>query len=199
MLSPSDMWKVLTLIRHIDGREFARPDAILWAGVVNEALPGATVRQVVDAVVAWQQRPHEFSRIQPYDLIELVRSHSPARGLSERRIGELLESRDLSGDELWAARRELIRAVSSGIPVEEAVERAVESTRGRELPSAPSRPAPTHEHHFAGRLSGSLESVLGASNAGGAGDLSGSTGKPFRTPKEHVSDGNDVKGRNVGS
>ena len=60
--------------------------------------------------------------------------------------------------------------------------------------AAPSRPAPTHEHHFAGRLSGSLESVLGASNAGGAGDLSGSTGKPVRTTKESVTEVNAVKG-----
>lgn len=151
MLSKTDAWKLMTAIKHLDGRSADIDDAVLFAGVVNSSVD-TDYGHAMSAVAEWYGRRHDFGRIQPGDVVEIVKSRRPSSRLSEAEIGRLLEPLDLSADELWAARRELIRGVNSGLPRDRALAGALDAAHGRQLPSKPSRPEPTHVRHFAGRL-----------------------------------------------
>jgi hypothetical protein len=64
----------------------------------------------------------------------------------------MLEPLDLSADELWAARRELIANVDQGMTTRQALSTALDMARGHELPAATEKPRKPVQHHFAGRL-----------------------------------------------
>lgn len=158
MLSKTDAWKLMTAIKHLDGRSADIDDAVLFAGVVNSSVD-TDYGHAMSAVAEWYGRRHDFGRIQPGDVVEIVKSRRPSSRLSEAEIGRMLEPLDLSADEQWAARRALIDNVNAGMSREQALAKALESARGRLLPAAPEKPRPTNNHHFAGRLG--LADIIG--------------------------------------
>jgi hypothetical protein len=158
MLSKTDAWKLMTAIKHLDGRSADIDDAVLFAGVVNSSVD-TDYGHAMSAVAEWYGRRHDFGRIQPGDVVEIVKSRRPSSRLSEAEIGRMLEPLDLSSDEQWAARRALIANANAGMSREQALAKALESARGHLLPAAPEKPKPTNNHHFAGRLQ--LNDIIG--------------------------------------
>ena len=194
MLSDSDIMKLGTAMAEVTGSDLSDPGVRMFAASLD---PGITLNDALSLIVEWNGRPHFGNQLRPTDLNELWSRRRPSARLSDDRVQEVLRDRGLSGDALWAgaAPRMLRSLVDRGVGLEEAANQASARFRGFVIEAAPRRARLPAGHHFAGRLSGSLESVLGASNACGAGDLSSSIGKPVRTPKESVSDGDAVKVR----
>jgi hypothetical protein len=159
MLSPAEAWKLLTIIKHTDGRLVAQQDATLWAVTISQALPGATLEQCMSAYAEWQTVEHRTPYVQPGEIVAIVKSHHPSKRLTEADIGRMLDPLDLTADERWAARIGLIANVNKGMPQPMALAKALDAARGRLLPAAPSRPKKTSNHHFAGRLT--LGDVIG--------------------------------------
>ena len=159
MLSPAEAWKLLTIIKHTDGRLVAQQDATLWAVTISQALPDSTLEQCMSAYAEWQTVEHRTPYVQPSEIIAIIKSHHPAKSITEAEIGRMLEPLDLSADEQWAARRALIANANAGMSREQALAKALESARGHLLPAAPEKPKPTNNHHFAGRLG--LADIIG--------------------------------------
>jgi hypothetical protein len=158
MLSKTDAWKLMTAIKHLDGRSADIDDAVLFAGVVNSSVD-TDYGHAMSAVAEWYGRRHDFGRIQPGDVVEIVKSRRPSSSLSEAEIGRMLEPLDLSADEQWAARRALIANANAGMSREQALAKALDMARGHLLPAAPEKHKPTNNHHFAGRLG--LADIIG--------------------------------------
>lgn len=159
MITQADAWELLTLIKHTDGRIVSEDDAKLWAITINHALPDCVIVACKNAYAQWQSMPHKSAYVQPQEIIAIIRKHRPSASLTEAEIGRMLEPLDLSDDEMWAARRALIGNLNRGMSQHAALSSALDAAHGRLLPSAPEKPKPTHNHHFAGNLS--LGDVIG--------------------------------------
>lgn len=161
MLSKTDCWDLMTAIKHLDHRTADQNDAILFGQIINQAC-GPTLSQCLAALAEWHTRHHDFGMIAPEDIVEIIKAHRPSTRLSEAEIGRMLEPLDLTAYELWAARRELIRGMNSGLARDMALARALDAAHGRQLPSKPAKPKRTHTPHFAGRLGkGDINQILG--------------------------------------
>jgi hypothetical protein len=152
MLSPAEAWELLTIIKHFDGRIVAEEDAGMWSSTIFHALPGATLAQCKAAYAEWQTVEHRTPYVQPSEIIAIVKSHHPAKSITEADIDKMLDPLDLEDGERWQARIALIANANAGMSREQALAKALESARGHLLPAAPPKPKPTNNHHFAGRL-----------------------------------------------
>lgn len=159
MISGTDVLKLSMAVTEATGQEFSDAGAMVFASSLDRRM---SLNDALHALAEWNSRPHGFYRVQPGELTAIWKGHKPSSMLSEADIGRMLEPLDLSADELWAARRELIRGMNSGLARDMALARALDAAHGRQLPSKPAKPKRTHTPHFAGRRGkGDINQILG--------------------------------------
>ena len=156
MISDSEAVRLAAAVTEATGQEFSDAGAVLFASSID---PEMGLNDALHALSEWNRQAHSYYRVQPGELTAIWKSHKPSSRLTEADIGRMLDPLNLTADERWAARRELIANVNRGIPQDAALSGALDKARGRLLPSKPSRPKPTNNHHFAGRLQ--LNDVIG--------------------------------------
>jgi hypothetical protein len=149
MISGTDVMKLAMTVTEVTGQDFSDAGAVVFAASLDDRM---TLNDALHALAEWNSKPHGYYRVQPGELTAIWKSHKPSSALSEAEIGRMLEPLDLSADEQWAARRALIANANAGMSREQALAKALDMARGHELPAAPEKPKPTHDHHFAGRL-----------------------------------------------
>jgi hypothetical protein len=149
MISGTDVLKLSMAVTEATGQEFSDAGAMVFASSLDRRM---SLNDALHALAEWNSRPHGYYRVQPGELTAIWKGHKPSSKLSEAEIGRMLEPLDLTADELWAARRALIANVDQGMTTRQALSTALDAARGHELPAAPEKPKPTHDHHFAGRL-----------------------------------------------
>lgn len=154
MLSPTDSWDLMTAIKHLDHRSATPEDARLFAQIINDACD-PTLGECLSAVARWFGTHHDFGMIQPGDVADIVRANRPASHLTENQITDMLIARGLEGDALWAggAPAMVRRLVNSGVPLADAVGRAADRYRGRELEPPARRARHPMGHHFIASMS----------------------------------------------
>lgn len=71
--------RLLKAISDIDGRQYTVESARLFTAALNPM----SLKDALNAFAQWQRKPHAYSRIQPYDINEIVKSWRQQRIPSE--------------------------------------------------------------------------------------------------------------------
>ena len=156
MLSKSETVMLCNAIREMTGQDFSEAGEQLFTASLS---PTLTINGALKCLAEWNTREHDFNKVSAGDLNAIWKQHRPSSVITEGEIGRMLDPLDLSEDERWAARISLIANVNAGMTKAVALANALDAAHGRLLPSAPVKPKPTHNHHFAGNLS--LGDVIG--------------------------------------
>lgn len=161
MLKRSEQIMLCNAIREMTNQDFSEAGEQLFAASLDQRMG---VQDALACLAEWNSQPHDFHQVSAGDLNAIWKSHRPSSRLSEAEIGRILEPLDLTPDELWMARRELIANANKGMGRESAIRAALDAAKGFSMPRLPAKPSKPAGHHFAGnrKISDlSISQVLG--------------------------------------
>jgi hypothetical protein len=126
ILTDSEADKLQTAITQILGGDWTHAGAMLFAS----ALRDMSLQEALDAVGEWVGQPHEFKKITPGDINQLVRKARSKKLPSESEIGLLAEKQGIGADDYFLWRRRLILGMTRNHESLEQASRAAVETVG---------------------------------------------------------------------